>query len=179
MNHTLRIGEVARTTGLGIHAIRFYERQGLLRQPGRSEGGFRLFDETSVRDLKFISQAQTLGFSLAEIRELLVLRHGEGEACSHVRDLLRSKIAAVRRKLRQLTEMKQRLESDLRKCERKLRVQGDLHPDPCPVLDEIAQGGAYENRSVVFRGMSELPARRGAVEVHSTAGRSGWRNRRD
>lgn len=117
MAHALQIGEVARETRLGIHAIRFYERQGLLRQPARSEGGFRLFDESSVRDLKFISQAQALGFSLTEIRELLVLRRGEGDACTQVRDLLRVKIAAIDRKLSELAEMKRCLQSDLRKCQ--------------------------------------------------------------
>lgn len=179
MAHALQIGEVARETRLGIHAIRFYERQGLLRQPARSQGGFRLFDESSVRDLKFISQAQALGFSLTEIRELLVLRRGEADACSHVRDLLRTKIAAVKCKLQELTAMKERMESDLRKCERKLRAAGESHRGSCPVLDEIAQRGAYENRSALFRGMPELSSRRRAAEVRSAAGRSSGRNRRD
>lgn len=161
MGRALQIGELARETGLGIHAIRFYERQGLLRQSARSEGGFRLFDETSVHDLKFISQVQALGFSLTEIRELLVLRRGDGDPCSHVRDLLRAKIAVVRHKLRELTALEERLESDLRKRERKLRAAGDSHRGSCPVLDEIAERGAHENRSAVFR---RMPNFRPAVE---------------
>lgn len=160
MTRSLHIGEVARETRLGIHAIRFYERQGLLPRPGRSEGGFRLFDEASVLDLKFIAQAQALGFSLAEVRELLILRHREGGACSHVRDLLRAKIVAVNRKLQELTAMKEHLESDLRKCQRKLRARADSHSGSCPVLDEITQRGRYENRSAVCRRVPELSSRR-------------------
>lgn len=179
MAQGLHIGEVAQRTGLGIHAIRFYERRGLLRQPPRSEGGFRLFDESSVRDLKFISQAQALGFSLAEIRELLVLRRGDAEACSHVRDLLRAKIAVVRGKLRELTELKARLESDLRKCGRELASQGDSHRGPCPVLEEIGWGGVHEGRSVVFRKLPQRSPRHGATEVRSATGKSGGRNNQD
>lgn len=179
MARTLHIGELARETRLGIHAIRFYEGQGLLRHPARSEGGFRLFEESSVRDLKFISQVQSLGFSLTEIRELLVLRRGEGGACSHVRDLLRAKIAAVRHKLRELTALQERLEGDLRTCERKLRAGGDSHRGSCPVLDEIAERGAHENRSAVFREVPEHSSRSGGAEVCSAAGKSVGRNRRD
>lgn len=139
MARAMRIGEVARETRLGIHAIRFYEREGILPRPVRSEGGVRLFDESSVLDLKFISQAQALGFSLAEIRELLALRHSESDACSHVRDLLRAKITAVDRKLQELTVMKERLERDLRKCERRMRSRGESHHGSCPALDEISR----------------------------------------
>ncbi len=69
-----------RRPGLSVHTIRFYEREGLLKAPVRSEGRFRVFDEEGVRDLKFICKAQELGFSLTEIRELLVLRRGGPQA---------------------------------------------------------------------------------------------------
>ena len=96
MNRATRIGEAARETGLTVDAIRFYEKQSLLPRPARTAGGFRLYSGESVERLQFILQAQTLGFSLAEIRELLLLRDKKLEECSHVRALLQGKLASVR-----------------------------------------------------------------------------------
>jgi DNA-binding transcriptional MerR regulator len=70
MNPLLQIGEVAAETGLTIDAIRFYEREHLLRVTARSRGGFRLFSKSDIDDLAFIRNAQKLGFSLEEIRDL-------------------------------------------------------------------------------------------------------------
>jgi len=68
----MQIGEVAKATGLTVDTVRFYEKQRLLRRPPRSEGGFRLFSPEDVETIEFIRHAQQLGFSLQEIRELLV-----------------------------------------------------------------------------------------------------------
>ena len=81
-----RIGRVAQETGLSIDTIRFYEKQGLLRRSPRTEGGFRLFAvDDDVERLKFVRRAQQLGFSLNEIRELLMLQADHIPACSHVK----------------------------------------------------------------------------------------------
>lgn len=87
----MRIGRASEQTGLSADAIRFYEKQRLLERPPRTEGGFRLFAPEHIQRIQLIRRAQQLGFSLSEIRELLVLQHGDGETCSHVRDLLRAK----------------------------------------------------------------------------------------
>jgi len=70
----LKIGEVAQRGGVSLQAIRYYEREGLLPEPPRLASGYRLFPDTAVRRVHFIKRAQELGFSLAEIRELLSLR---------------------------------------------------------------------------------------------------------
>lgn len=132
-----QIGKVARETGLGIHAIRFYEREGLLHEPPRSEGGYRLFDRESVQELKFIRKAQELGFSLSEIRELLVLRRSTSEGCSHVRDLLTEKLEAVRKKIRELEALENEIRAALRKCNRNLRQAGNRTEKACLVLEEL------------------------------------------
>jgi DNA-binding transcriptional MerR regulator len=137
MSGLLRIGQVAKTTGLSIDSIRFYEKQRLLRPAHRSEGGFRLFAERDVDDLKFIQQAQELGFSLSEIRELLLLQ-GDVEACSHVRDLTGAKLDTVRDKIRQLQTLEARLTGCLLKCDDALTARRNSHRTPCPVLAEIA-----------------------------------------
>jgi MerR family mercuric resistance operon transcriptional regulator len=133
-----QIGKVSEQTGLSVDAIRFYEKQRLLDRPPRSEGGFRLFNGLDIERIQFIQRAQRLGFSLPEIRELLVLRRGDGEACSHVRDLLRAKVAAIRHKITDLGILEEQLTKSLRKCERQLKVSGDSHKGCCPVIEGIA-----------------------------------------
>ena len=76
MSETLKIGAVAKRTGLSVDTIRFYEAEGLLKSPPRSDGGFRLFQEKDIEDLRFIRVGQSLGLSLKETRELLSVRYG-------------------------------------------------------------------------------------------------------
>ena len=140
MAEGLQIGRVARETGLGIHAIRFYEREGLLKEPLRSEGGYRLFDSDSVEDLKFIGKAQELGFSLAKIRDLLVLRRTRTlEGCLHVRDLLDQKLVTVQEKIQELQKLESELKSALRKCHQDLKRNRGKPERLCPVLEELGR----------------------------------------
>ena len=141
MRSGIQIGRVSEQTGLSVDAIRFYEKQRLLERPPRTEGGFRLFSADDIQRIQFIRRAQHLGFSLLEIRELLVLQRDEGEACSHVRDVLRAKVSAVRDKIRQLGILEEQLAKSLRKCERKLRAAPNSDHDGCPVLQAISHQG--------------------------------------
>ena len=136
-----QIGRVSAQTGLSVDAIRFYEKEGLLQRPPRTEGGFRLFNTRDIERLAFIQRAQKLGFSLSEIRELMILQQDERDACCHVRDLLQAKLAAVRSKLRELRVLEAQLTKSLRKCERKLKACKASHHSPCPVLEEISRRG--------------------------------------
>jgi DNA-binding transcriptional MerR regulator len=136
----MQIGRVAEQTGLSVDAIRFYERQRLLERPLRTEGGFRLFHSEDVQRILFIRRAQQLGFSLPEIRELLVLQRDEGKTCSHVRDLLRAKLTTVREKIRELSILEEQLTKGLRQCGRNLKAAGKCEHDGCPVLQEIHRG---------------------------------------
>jgi DNA-binding transcriptional MerR regulator len=138
MNHTLKIGEASKATGLSIDAIRFYQRERLVRQTARTEGGFRLFSPGDIQTLRFIRQAQELGFSLGDIRQLLYLE-SEGETCSHVRDLLEQKLAAVRGKISELKKLERKLKLSLRKCNRELESKRECRGTHCPVLQELRQ----------------------------------------
>jgi DNA-binding transcriptional MerR regulator len=140
MLQKLQIGQVSKETGLTVDAIRFYEKQKLLRRPLRSAGGFRLFTERDLGDIHFIRQAQELGFSLEEIRELLILQRDQWEACSHVRDLIKSKLDGVKEKMAQLRRLERQLGDSLKKCEHSLKTPRARHTqeDKCPVLAEIA-----------------------------------------
>ena len=141
----IQIGKVSAQTGLSVDAIRFYERQRLLDRPPRTEGGFRLFNSQDIQRIQFIQSAQRLGFSLPEIRELLALQREDGQACSHVRDRIAIKVATIRSKIEELRALEEQLAKSLRKCERKLRTQGDSHDGGCPLLSEIAGGSSHEN----------------------------------
>jgi DNA-binding transcriptional MerR regulator len=135
----IQIGMVSQQTGVTVDTIRFYEKQQLLERAARTEGGFRLFGAADVRRVKFIRRAQQLGFSLPEIRELMVLQRDGGETCSQVRDLLKAKVSGVRVKIRELSRLEKELVKKLRTCERQLKLSGGSHGAGCPVLAEIDQ----------------------------------------
>jgi len=131
----LRIGDVAAQTGLTVDAIRFYERERLLQAAARSNGGFRLFSKSDVEDLAFICNAQELGFSLQEIRELITLKRALHPDCKQVEQLLEHKIAAVREKIAALRRLERELQQAMANCESNLR-HGQA--EDCPVLAGIS-----------------------------------------
>ena len=131
----LQIGTLAKQSGLTVDAIRFYERQGLLARPKRSEGGFRLFGADDLTALHFIKSAQGLGFSLDEIRQLLSVRSEEQNACPKMSDLLRTKLATVETKIASLKIIRTELKSALQKCEGALETS---FKHACPVLEGIS-----------------------------------------
>lgn len=144
MSQSWHIGQMARETGLSIHAIRFYERRGLLRSPSRSEGKFREFNEEHRVELLFIRKAQNLGFSLTEIRELLVLRRSGSQACFHVRQMLGQALVRVEQKVEELLRLQQELKTSLRHCNRELKRPARGREGCCPVLRELGRDGATQ-----------------------------------
>ena len=145
MRNRVQIGQVSEQTGLSVDAIRFYEKQRLLERPPRTEGGFRLFSRADIERIRFIRNVQRLGFSLPEIRELLVLRRDRGQACSHVREMLQGKLSTVREKVRELRDLERQLVSNLRKCEANRKPEDACLDDECPVLKEASKGALDEN----------------------------------
>ena len=137
MAHNLQIGQVAQQTGLSVDAIRFYEKERLLPKALRSTGGFRLYGSGHIEQLRFIQKAQAIGFSLAEIRELILIQDDQVETCSHVRDLIQQKLATVQQKMNELAQIEGQLKGALQKCNRQLRKTSARH-DRCPVLEIIA-----------------------------------------
>jgi DNA-binding transcriptional MerR regulator len=98
----LRIGEVSRRSGVGIEALRFYERRGLLGRPARTESNYRVYDETVLERLDFIRRAQAVGFTLDEIGEILAESADGRSPCRHVRELARRKLEELDRRLAEL-----------------------------------------------------------------------------
>ncbi len=135
MPRAFQIGKAAKATGLSIDTIRFYQKAGLVRPPARTASGYRVFTETDIDDLQFIGKAQELGFSLAEVKDLALLRGQNGHACPEVRGLLKRKLANVREKMIALDHLEAELVRALRRCNRAIKSHdGDGH---CPVIDQI------------------------------------------
>ena len=128
----MQIGVVAKKIGLSVDAIRFYERNGLLPHPPRTEGGFRRYGESDVETLAFVRRVQSLGFKLNEIRGLLKLRGDRFQPCAPVQRRLQEKLADVQQKLIDLRRLEHELRLALRSCNRELRKR-DAH---CPILRE-------------------------------------------
>ena len=140
MSGRLQIGDVAAQTGLSADAIRLYERERLLHRATRSSGGFRLFSSSDVEDLTFIRNAQELGFSLDEIRDLLGLKRTSHPDCKEVEQLIEHKIAMVRGKITALRKLERQLLRAAEDCKSNLGRVVNGRPTDCPVLHEISRG---------------------------------------
>jgi DNA-binding transcriptional MerR regulator len=130
MNGRLQIGEVAKRAGVSIDTLRYYEKVKLLPKPARSSGGFRLFALDHVERVRFIKQAQELGFSLEEIKGLLAM--GGAEECRKVRDLLKRKLSELDERLKSMKDFRRLLAQHLAACETELKQHRDSAC--CPVL---------------------------------------------
>jgi len=133
------IGEASRQTGLSTHTIRFYEAEGLLPKPARTQSGYRVFSTQAIGRLQFIRKAQELGFSLDEIRELLVLNDHGKDACSHVKSLVEEKLAGVRARIRALEAMETELKRIRAECGRAQRRHQGNGAKRCPVLAKLGR----------------------------------------
>jgi MerR family mercuric resistance operon transcriptional regulator len=138
---SLSIGEVAKRAGVGVETVRFYEREGIVPEPGRRPSGYRKYPPDTVRRIRFVQRAKELGFTLKEIRELLSLRVAANKTCADVRDLALGKLADVDRKLAELGRMRVALASLASSC------TGEGPTTECPFLDALdAQGGSDGDR---------------------------------
>ena len=135
-----RIGEVAQRAGVSVDTIRYYEKRKLLPPSPRSEGGFRLFAVETIERVRFIKQAQEMGFSLDEIRTLLT--GGGSGACGQMRDLLHAKLEEIGLRMKGLRTFKRTLTRHLQACETELARHGAAAK--CPVVVEITQATRSE-----------------------------------
>jgi MerR family copper efflux transcriptional regulator len=127
----MNIGTVAQATGIPAKTIRYYESVGLLEQPARSEGNYRIYGERDVMTLRFVQRARHLGFSIKEIAGLVALWHDRKRASAEVRALAVAHLDEIERKLRELQTMQRTLRQLVDRC------HGDARPD-CPIIDDLA-----------------------------------------
>lgn len=129
----MRIGELARLSGLTPDTLRYYERRGLLEKPHRSSGRFRIYSAATIERVRFIKRAQALGFSLDDIGQLVRFngRGGLGR-CRRVRDLLEGRLSDLAVTPAELQTLQASLATALEQCERAIRTGNE---SACPVID--------------------------------------------
>lgn len=118
------IGALAKKSGLTPDTIRYYEEISVIPDPVRSSGGYRIYEASDIERLEFIGQAQALGLSLEEIREILALADGGVEPCDHVRDRLRQRLSEVKCRMKELAGLRRRLQAVLRETEQSRKPEG-------------------------------------------------------
>jgi len=129
--NTYQRGELAQLCGINRETLRYYETRHLIDAPKRSSSGYRLYTEDHIRKIRFIKNAQKLGFSLKEISELLGLRVRSGKKCESVLKRAKNKKNEVEQKIFGLKQLKRILDDLIRKCE-----QSDSKAE-CPILIDL------------------------------------------
>ncbi|AKU11576.1 MerR family transcriptional regulator [Azoarcus sp. CIB] len=128
--HAFTIRKLADAAGVGVEAVRYYQRRCLLHEPQRVAGGFREYAAEDVQRLRFIKRALELGFSLDDVAELVALSAERDQL--HVRELTRRRAAEIRARIAQLEAMASALEGLASCCARAPRSQ------PCPIIAALA-----------------------------------------
>lgn len=129
---SLTVGLLAKSAGVNVETIRFYQRRGLLPEPDKPLGGIRRYNSSVLARLRFIKAAQRLGFSLEEVGDLLKLE--DGSSCRQAREQAERKLADVREKMAELSRIEGVL-SDL--VERCCVARGKVH---CPLIAALQEG---------------------------------------
>lgn len=130
----LTSGSLAKAADVNLETIRFYERQNLIAKPPRTAAGYRVFPAEAVQRVRFIRRAQTLGFSLKEIKELLALSMTRGSSCRTVRERAERKVGDIEQKIAALEAMKKALRKLAKTC------SGNGLLTKCPILECLGSG---------------------------------------
>lgn len=150
------ISRAAARAGVGVETVRFYERRGLIEQPPKPrDGGYRSYDERTVERIRFIRQAQELGFSLREIAELLSLKADPAADCGAVRTQAVSKREEVDRKIAQLRQIRAALDELIATC------PGGGALRACTIIDALESHTATKRPRSLAKARRQQQARKG------------------
>ena len=127
----VNIGQAAQASGVSAKMVRHYESLGLLGAVARSGSGYRQYGAADVHTLRFIKRARELGFSMAEIAELVSLWRDRGRASADVKRIAQAHVDELQKRIQAMQDMRRTLQNLLHHC------HGDARPD-CPILDELA-----------------------------------------
>jgi Cd(II)/Pb(II)-responsive transcriptional regulator len=131
----MKIGELAKLTDAQVETIRYYEREGLLPAPARSDGNYRLYTQAHVERLTFIRNCRSLDMTLDEIRSLLNLRDSPQDQCQSVNALIDEHIQHVNDRIASLQALQSQLLDLRERC-------SDGAPDHCGILDRLEVSGS-------------------------------------
>jgi MerR family copper efflux transcriptional regulator len=133
VENLMNIGQAAKQTGLSAKMIRYYESIDLLPAAGRTDSGYRQYGSQDLHRLAFIKRSRDLGFSLAEVSQLLALWQDRERASADVKALAAGHISELERKISELSGLRDTLQELISNC------QGDDRPD-CPILKDLESG---------------------------------------
>jgi MerR family transcriptional regulator, copper efflux regulator len=122
----LKIGEVSELSGIGIEALRFYEKSGLLSRPSRNLSGYRMYDSDVLERLAFIKRAQVLGFSLDEIRRIIAEKDAGQSPCAAVREVVRHRLDELDERMAQMRLYRKELAQALAEWDKAGDVLGHI-----------------------------------------------------
>jgi MerR family mercuric resistance operon transcriptional regulator len=132
LNEQLSIGALAKAADVNVETIRYYQRRGLLDEPSKPLGGHRRYTATAAMRVRFIKRAQQLGFTLEEIRELLLLE--DGQSCREARLLAERKLELIETRVADLNRMRRSLRGLVAQC------AGGRRPRSCPIIATLSAG---------------------------------------
>lgn len=128
---TLTRGALAKRCDVNFETVRYYEQEGLIPKPARTASNYRVYNEDTVRRVRFVKRAQELGFTLKEIKELLSLRAQPRAKCADVLRRAEAKVRNIDEKIRTLRAMRQALSNLMSEC----RGRGGI--SECPILNAL------------------------------------------
>lgn len=134
------VGEIARQAGVNLETVRYYERRKLLPPPPRTYSGYRLYDQQSLKRIRFIRRAKALGFTLTEIRELLGLQIRQAGPDAKLRRKAQEKLADVEAKIQSLSHIRDVLADLVRRCGSQTTSRCK-----CPILENLESPEDMEN----------------------------------
>lgn len=147
----MKIGELASRAGCKVVTVRYYEKEGLLDGPERSEGNYRIYGQDSLERLLFIRRCRKHGMSLAEIRALLDYCRDPGQGCGWINGLIERHIAEVDAQIAELSHLKRHLQGLLRECPGREAGECGIvsclrRDNPCEICKSHPLGGAGHGR---------------------------------
>src|SRR4051794_13043758 len=113
---TFSIGQLARSVGVPISTVRYYERAGLLKPEARTGGNYRVYSQQSLERLQFIRSAQAVGLSLDDVEKMLDVANGSDEPCTEIISLAQRRLDEVREKLKHLKTVEKTLARAVKNC---------------------------------------------------------------
>lgn len=135
----LLIGRLAKLAGVSADTVRFYERTGLLPKPARTAANYRVYDEAALKRLRFIRQAQALGFSLDEIKRILSLRGQGQETCRCVVAMAEATLSETEAKLKDLQDFRDALKKTLARWRKLSSRRAPLAAEFCALIESTAR----------------------------------------
>lgn len=133
--HGLSVSQLANAANINVETVRYYEKRGLISEPPRTESGYRMFPKEVVQDIQFIKRAQDVGFSLEEIKKLLLASNNEDFRSEDMYEFANNKIQEIDSKINKFIHMKSLLVESAANC-----PGSGVPKDQCPIITNLSKG---------------------------------------